>query len=181
MKYTNPTRAAVQIDTTDKPREHVSKLQTRPVHYSKLMKWVFGLFSLALIVTVYILAHKSFSNHSAAADPLPSSTDRVLEVEVLDGVGNIKIAQYVTNVLRSQGYDVVEMKKNDDGIIERTYVVDRSGNLEAARKLATALGVAQDKVFQKVDRNLYLDVTVTVGKDYSRLKMFQGLNERNKR
>jgi hypothetical protein len=145
------------------------------------MTGVFCTLALALIVTVYILAHRSFSNQSPSVDPLPSSTGQLIEVEVLDGVGNIKVAQYVTNMLRMQGYDVVEMKRNNEGMIERTYVLDRSGNLEAARKLATILGIAQDKVFQKIDRNLYLDVTVIVGKDYSRLKVFQGLNERNKR
>jgi hypothetical protein len=181
MKHTKPSRAAVQTDTADLPREHVPKLQTRTVRYSKLMKGVFGILSLALIITVYVLAHRSFSNHSATVDPLPSSTDRVLQVEVLDGAGSMKAAQYVTNILRSQGYDVVEMKRNNDGMIERTYVVDRSGNLEVAQKLATILGIAQDKVFQKIDRNLYLDVTVVVGKDFSRLKVFQALNERSKR
>jgi len=145
------------------------------------MTGVFCTLALALIVTVYILAHRSFSNQSPSVDPLPSSTSQPIEVEVLDGVGNIKVTQYVTNMLRMQGYDVVEMKRNNDGIVERTFVLDRSGNLEAARKLATILGIAQDKVFQKIDRNLYLDVTVIVGKDYSRLKVFQGLNERNKR
>jgi len=181
MKHAKPTHSAVKTDTADIPRERVPKFQTRTVRYSKLMKGVFGLLSLALIVTVYVLAHRSFSNHSTTVDSLLSSTDRVLQVEVLDGAGNMKAAQYVTNILRSQGYDVVEMKKNNDGMIERTYVVDRSGNLEAARKLATTLGVAPDKVFQKNDRNLYLDVTVMVGKDFSRLKIFQALNERNKR
>jgi hypothetical protein len=181
MKHTNPTYTAVHTDTADIPQERIPKLQTRTVRHGKLMKCVLGLLSLALIVTVYVLAHRSFSNHSATVDPLPSSTDRALEVEVLDGAGNIKVAQYVTNMLRVQGYDVVEMKRNDDGLVERTYIFDRSGNLEAARKLAMTLGIAQDKVFQKIDRNLYLDVTVIVGKDYSRLKVFQGLNERNKR
>jgi hypothetical protein len=181
MKHTKPSHAAVQTDTADIPRERVPKIQTRTVRYSNLTKGIFGILSLALIVTVYVLAHRSFSNHSATVDPLPSSTDRVLEVEVLDGAGSIKVAQYVTNILRSQGYDVVEMKRNNDGMIERTYVVDRSGNLEAARKLATTLGIAQDKVFQKIDRNLFLDVTVVVGRDYSRLKVFQALNERSKR
>ncbi len=181
MKHTKPSDTAVQTDTADIPRERVPQLQTRTAHNSKLMKGVLGLLSLALIVTVYVLAHRSFSNHSATIDPLPSSKDHVLEVEVLDGAGNMKAAQYVTNILRSQGYDVVEMKRNNDGMIERTYVVDRSGNLEAARKLATALGIAQDKVFQKINRNVYLDVTVMVGKDFFRLKVFQALNERSKR
>ncbi|MGD0591749.1 MAG: LytR C-terminal domain-containing protein [Bacteroidota bacterium] len=181
MKRTNPSHAAVQTDTEDLPREHVPTHQTRTVRYSKLMKCILSLLSLALIVSVYILAHRSFSNHSATVDPLPLSTDRVLQVEVLDGAGSMKAAQYVTNILRSQGYDVVEMKRNNDGMIERTYVVDRSGNLDAAGKLASTLGIAQDKVFQKIDRNLYLDVSVVVGKDFSRLKVFQVLNERNKR
>jgi hypothetical protein len=181
MKQTKPTHTAVQTDTADIPRERVPKLQPRTLRYSKLMTGVFCTLALALIVTVYILAHRSFSNQSPSVDPLPSSTSQPIEVEVLDGVGNIKVTQYVTNMLRMQGYDVVEMKRNNDGIVERTFVLDRSGNLEAARKLATILGIAQDKVFQKIDRNLYLDVTVIVGKDYSRLKVFQGLNERNKR
>ena len=71
------------------------------------------------------------------------------------------------------------MKKNNSGIEERTFIFDRSGNLDAARKLATMLGVSQDKVFQKIDRTLYLDITVVMGKDYSRLKAFQSSNERN--
>jgi hypothetical protein len=180
MKYIKPSHAAAQTDNADLPRERVQKNQTRTPRYSNLMMGVFGILFLALIVTVYVLAHKSFSG-STSVDPLPSSTDSVLQVEVLDGAGNMKAAQYVTNILRSQRYDVVEMKRNSEGIIERTYVIDRSGNLEAAKKLATTLGIAQDKVFQKIDRNLYLDVTVVVGKDFSRLKVFQALNERNKR
>jgi LytR cell envelope-related transcriptional attenuator len=181
MKQTKPSHAAVQTDTSDISRERVPKLQTRRAHYSKLMKVVVSVLSLAFIITVYVLAHRSFSNHSATIDPLPSSTAHMLEIEVLDGAGNMKAAQYVTNVLRSQKYDVVEMKRNNEGMIERTYVIDRSGNLEATQKLATALGIAHDKVFQKIDRNLFLDVTVVVGKDFSRLKVFQELNERNKR
>jgi hypothetical protein len=181
MKHTKPSHAVIQTEPADIPRERVSKLQTRTVRYSKLMKGVFGILSLAFIVTVYVLAHRSFSSRSAVVDSLPPSTDRVLQVEVLDGAGSMKAAQYVTNFLRLQRYDVVEMKRNNDGIIERTYVLDRSGNLEVAQKLATILGITQDKVFQKIDRNLFLDVTVVVGKDFSRLKVFQALNERNKR
>ncbi len=181
MTQIKPTHTAVQTDTAEIQRERIDKSQTRPARYSKLMKGIYAVLSLALIVTVYILAHRSFSSQKIADDSLPLSTEGVLEVEVLDGAGNMKAAQHVTNILRSKGYDVVEMKKNNDGIIERTYVVDRSGNQEVARKLATALGIASDKVFQKINRNLYLDVTVVVGKDYSQLKVFQSFNERSKR
>jgi len=104
---------------------------------------------------------------------------RSLEVEVLDGAGSMRAAQQMTNILRAQGYDVVEMKRNNGEIEDRTFIFDRSGNLDAARKLATSLGVSQDKVFQKIDRTLYLDITVVMGKDYSRLKSFQLSPERN--
>jgi hypothetical protein len=174
MKHTTTPRTAVQIEPAEIPR----KPQTRTVRSTRLFKGIAVIFSLALIVTVYVLAHRSFSNRTAPVESPILTNDQVLQVEVLDGAGNMKVAQYVTNVLRSHGYDVVEMKKNNDGIIERTYVVDRSGNLESIRKLASSLGIAPDKVFQKINRNLYLDVTVVVGKDYSRLKIFQVLNER---
>jgi hypothetical protein len=138
-----------------------------------------ALLCLALGVTIYILAQRSFSRRSLPIDTISLPTNREVEVEVLDGAGSMRAAQQMTNVLRAQGYDVVEMKKNNDGLIERTYVVDRSGNLDAARTLALDLGISPDKVFQKIDRNIFLDVTVMVGKDYSRLKAFQTLSERN--
>jgi hypothetical protein len=181
MKHTKPSEPVTPIDTTNLPKERVPKLRPRIVaHHSKLMKSMVALLCLALGVTVYVLAHRSFSKRSVSDKAIPLPTTRAVEVEVLDGAGSMRAAQQVTNVLRSQGYDVVEMKKNNDGFIERSYVIDRSGNLDAARTLATNLGISQDKVFQKIDRNVFLDVTVMVGKDYSRLNAFQVMSERNK-
>jgi hypothetical protein len=180
MKPTKFSRIAVQTDTADIQKERVPKVQINTLLNSRLMKWILGILCLAVIVTLYVLAHRSFSNSSTTTDSLASSQESTLEIEVLDGIGNMRIAQSVTNMLRSQGYDVMEMKKYNDGMIDRSYVIDRSGDLEAARKLAATLGIGPDKVFQKIDRNLYLDVTVVVGKDYSRLKVFQTLNERSK-
>jgi len=181
MKQTKPTHTAVQTDTADIARELVYKSRTRPVRSNKLLKYAYAVVVSALVITVYILAHRNFSSQSINDEQLPLSANEELEIEVLDGAGSRKVAQYVTNILRSKGYDVVEMKRNNDGIVERTYVVDRSGNLEVARKLAETLGIASDKVFQKINRNLYLDVTVVIGKDFSKLKVFQALNERSKR
>ena len=90
----------------------------------------------------------------------------------------MRAAQQLTNVLREQGYDVVEMKRNNGEVEERTLILDRSGNLDAARKLAATLGISQDKVYQKIDRTRYLDLTIVMGKDFSRLKAFQSSNER---
>jgi hypothetical protein len=137
-----------------------------------------ALLAWALVV-LYLLANKSVSNRKNDPYPVPEPAGRHLDVEVLDGVGNMKIAQRATDYLRAQGYDVVEMKKNLDGIADRSFVLDRSGDFDAARRVAAALGIPPNKVFQKIDRNLYLDVTVTIGKDFSKLKAFQSYRQRS--
>jgi hypothetical protein len=180
MKQSEPSNATVQTDSEfSKRRERISKSEHRTMHYRKLMRGIIAVLCIALVVTLYVLAHSSFSDHVTTSNAVQSSTVRSLEVEVLDGAGSMKATQYMRSVLQEQGYDVVEMKRNNDGVVERTFVLDRSGNLEAARQLATNLGISQDKVFQKIDRNLYIDVTVMVGKDFSKLKAFQLFTERS--
>jgi hypothetical protein len=180
MKHSRASHTALHTHTTNSQGKSVERHESRHARFNKLTMSVIGLAGLACIVTVYVLAHRSFSNSSIESEVLPSIQEKALEVEVLDGAGNMKAAQYVTNVLRVKGYDVVEMKRNLEGSVERTYIMDRSGNLEAARTLAEKLGISQDKVFQKIDRHLYLDITVVVGTDFSRLKVFQVSSERSK-
>lgn len=134
---------------------------------------------VAGLVTLYLLANKNISTRTSDPYPVPEPAGRHLDVEVLDGMGNMKVAQKATDYLRAQGYDVVEMKKNIDGVVDRSYVLDRSGDLDAAKKIAAVLGISPNKVFQKIDRNLYLDVTVIIGKDFSKLKAFQSYLQRS--
>jgi len=146
--------------------------------HGRIVKGVLAVLGVALFITIYILANRRGQTGSEENDAVSAVASRSLEVEVLDGAGSMRAAQHMTNTLRTLGYDVVEMKRNNSEIEERTFIFDRSGNLDAAKKLATILGVPQDKVFQKIDRTLYLDITVVLGKDYSRLKAFQSTTER---
>jgi hypothetical protein len=145
----------------------------------KLMNGALLVLSVAFFITIYVLANRSKHTNNDAGELVPAATNGSLEVEVLDAAGSMRAAQQMTNLLRAQGYDVVEMKGYSGGVEDRTFIFDRSGNINAARKLAALLGVPQDKVFQKIDRTLYLDMTVVMGKDYSRLKAFQSYTERN--
>jgi hypothetical protein len=159
--------------------KRVRKSHRLTVLGGKMMKGTLIVLSVALCITIYVLANRRNVINGKDGEFIPVVNSRSLEVEVLNGAGSMSAAQYLTNVLRAQGYDVVEMKKNGGEVEERTFIFDRSGKLDAARKLATALGVSQDKVFQKIDRTLYLDITIVLGKDYSRLKAFQLSTERN--
>lgn len=138
-----------------------------------------AVFLIVILVVLYLLANRSNPHSTNETYPVPVLANQSLDIEVLDGYGNMKIAQRVTDYLRSQGYDVVEMKKNNDGIVDRSFVLDRSGKFDAAKKVAAVLGISPNKVFQKIDRNLYLDVTVIVGKDFSKLKTFQSRSQRS--
>jgi hypothetical protein len=180
MKQTNHSGTTVQSDLESSgSKKRNSKNHWFIAFHGKTMKWILVILGVAFFITVYVLANKNSVHRSTENESILQVNSRALEVEVLDGAENMRAAQRITNVLRSQGYDVVEMKRNSGGIVERTFVFDRLGNLEAARKLATTLGISQDKVFQQIDRNLYLDITVVVGKDFSHLKAFQLPTERN--
>ena len=145
----------------------------------RIVKGILAVLGVALFITIYVLANRRSQTFSEEHDAATAVASRSLEVEVLDGAGSMRAAQHMTNILRALGYDVVEMKRNNSEMEERTFIFDRSGNLDAAKKLATILGVPQDKVFQKIDRTKYLDMTVVLGKDFSQLKAFQSSPERN--
>jgi hypothetical protein len=178
-------KQAEHSDTTIHPdlessasSERVRKSHQLTTLRGKIMKGTLIVLSVAFFITIYVLANRTNHTNGESSEFIPIVNSKSLEVEVLDGAGSMRAAQQMTNILRAQGYDVVEMKRNSGEIEERTFIFDRSGNLDAARKLAMVLGVPQDKVFQKIDRTLYLDITVVMGKDYSRLKAFQSSTER---
>jgi len=145
----------------------------------RILKGMFIILGAVAMVSIYILANKNSQTNAGIHEQIPVVDSRSLEVEVLDCAGSSNAGQRLTDALRAQGYDVVEMKKNYSEIEERTFILDRSGNTEAARKLAALLGVPPDKVFQKIDRSRYLDLTVVIGKDYPHLKASQSSTERN--
>jgi hypothetical protein len=180
MKHVEHSTTTVHPDldtSASSERAHQSHRMTE--WRGKFIKGMLTVFSVACIISVYVLANRTNDTKSEESEFIPAVNNQSLEVEVLDGAGSMRAAQHMTNILRAYGYDVVEMKRNSNGIEERSFLFDRSGNIDAARKLATILGIPQDKVFQKIDRNVYLDITVVLGKDYSRLKAFQSSNERN--
>jgi len=52
-------------------------------------------------------------------------------------------------------------------------VIDRVGDLEAARKVAAVLGIPEERVRQQIQPDLFLDASVIIGKDYAQLAPFQ--------
>lgn len=128
--------------------------------------------ALPILVLFYVIIQSLFgsSNEPEIAE---GGRVHVIQLDVLNGSGEPRLAQRMTDFLRSRGFDVVEMGNYKTSDVEATVVLDRVGNLEAAKHVAAAIGVPAERVEQKLDKSLYLDVSVIIGKDYQRLKAFQ--------
>ncbi|MEK6567010.1 MAG: LytR C-terminal domain-containing protein [Bacteroidota bacterium] len=98
---------------------------------------------------------------------------RAIQLDVQNGSGEPKLAQKLTDFLRAEGFDVVELGNYKSGSVLQTLVIDRIGNPEAAKSVAKALGISEEKVVQQIDKNLFLDATVVIGKDFTKLKAFK--------
>lgn len=97
---------------------------------------------------------------SAATAP----AERV-RVEVLNASGRPGLARQATDVLRDRGFDVVHFGNAPGGYApDSSLVLDRVGKMEAARRVADAAGI--HRVQARPDANLYLDVTVVLGRDW---------------
>jgi hypothetical protein len=81
------------------------------------------------------------------------------------------VATRFTNVLRDNGFDVVDSGNFETFDVKETIVIDRSGNLDHARKIARALGIGEENIIREVSPNFFLDATVVIGSDYEKLKL----------
>lgn len=96
-------------------------------------------------------------------DPAPPLSRARIRIEVRNGSGTVGAAERVTELLRRRGFDVVDFGNADRFDHERTVVLDRIGRPEYAREVAAAFqGLPIESA---PDSNLYLDVTVRIGRD----------------
>lgn len=95
----------------------------------------------------------------------------VIQLQVLNGVGTSGLATSFTDKLRRSGFDVVETGNFETYDVVNTFVIDRSGNLENARRVAKALGIAENHIIREVSSGFFLDATVVIGADYAQLNL----------
>ncbi len=96
--------------------------------------------------------------------PLPLLEGRV-RVEVLNAGGLAGVARDATEALRDRGFDVVYYGNAGTFTQDSSVVMDRVGRLEAARVAADLLGIRA--VVVQPDPNLYVDLTVRLGPEWS--------------
>lgn len=130
---------------------------------------------LAVVLLLYGVATRTLV---PPADPERSSQSTslvggIIQVEVRNGAGVDHLAAETMTYLRDRGFDVVDVGNYRTFQQERSIVIDRVGDPEAARKVADALGLPDSRVRQKIRPQYYLDASVIVGHDYKQLRPFQ--------
>ncbi len=100
----------------------------------------------------------------AASEPAGRWEGRRIRVEVLNGAGVGQLARRATDRLRDEEFDVVYYGNAEEFDRDTSVAIARLDSVEPARRVADALGLR--KVTHDPDRNLYLDVTVILGKDW---------------
>jgi len=110
--------------------------------------------------------------HSLTKQP----SNKTLQIDVQNGSGIQGIAGKVTEYLRANGFDVVEMGNFAASDIKTSMVIDRTGNTKNAKRVAQSLGIQEKYVIQQVNKNYFLDATVVIGKDYLELNPFKENN-----
>lgn len=89
-----------------------------------------------------------------------------VSVEVLNGAGVPGLGAVAANLLRDYGYNVVRVGTADRSDYRFTEVLSRTGELEKARRVATALRGAKVLVDPGNSAPPGVDVTVVLGEDF---------------
>ena len=137
----------------------------------------FLIFGVLAIVLGIVLVSRSFTQ---GVDPYRENNTgqlvgEVIQVSVRNGCGVSGLAGDLTQYLRKNGFDVVEVGDHTSFDEEQSIVYDRIGDLESAKKLAAAVGIPEERVVQDIDLEEYLDATIIIGKDYETLTPFKTL------
>lgn len=142
---------------------------------------VLNIVIVILGVIVFFLLY-SFITNSIVNKPVEWTTETpelgddagdIIQLDVLNGCGVSGIAQDFTDYLRKRNFDVVQSSNYKTFDVEESLVIDRTGDLAAARKVAYALGIDEKNIVQQINPDYYLNVSVVIGRDYDKLKPSQ--------
>lgn len=138
--------------------------------------FIFNVIIVLLTVIIIFMGYTLYQKIYGEKSPDNSLTKKnasEIQVEVLNGCGIGGIADKFTEFLRANHFDVVQMGNYISFDVEKTIVIDRTGNIQNAYKVAKTLGIGRKNVIQQINPNYFLDVSIIVGKDFNSLKPYQ--------
>ena len=145
---------------------------SRKVILNLLLAAVFA-FILYQVYAISFPSNGSGQHNSPAVQEVPASSKSIVQIDVLNGCGVSGTGQKMTSFLRAAGYDVVDMGNYKTFDVKRSLVIDRSGNAEIAKKIASDLGIDPANVIQQISPEYFVTASVVLGKDFKALRAWK--------
>jgi hypothetical protein len=153
---------------------------------SKFKHYSINILIVVLIIATLYLAYNfvkrvSVNRETEKIETVDSSKNQItrqpstttLQIDVQNGSGVQGLGNKFMEFLRTNGFDVVEMGNFSSSDVKNTFVMDRTGNMRNAKRVAQSLGISEKYVIQQINKNYFLDATVVIGKDYNDLIPFK--------
>ena len=145
------------------------KISTNKIKEDHSKNLLLNVSILILIVINAILAYsvvKTFSFNGTEDYFLVDSTKARIQVEVLNGCGVSGVAEKLTDYLRINNIDVVNLGNYRSFEIENSIIIGRNEKIYNAEKVAAIVGLDNQNIIQQINPDYLLDVTFILGKDY---------------
>jgi hypothetical protein len=149
------------------------------------LNYVLNISIIVFTIICLVLGYSLFKNSLASRQEkqksitdtlrtnITNQPNKAYQIDVQNGTGENGIAADFRAYLKKKGFDVVEMGNYKNTDVNKTMVIDRNGNMNAAKKVAESLGVTEKNIIQQKDTTSFLDVTVIIGKDFQELNPYK--------
>ncbi len=151
-------------------REKKISTEKKKVYLSK--NFILNASILILVIINSILAYSLISIipfNDGDDNYLQDSTAARIQVEVLNGCGVSGVAEKLTDHLRSNNIDVVNLGNYRSFEIENSIIIGRNEKIRNAEIVASIVGLDNQSIIQQIILDYMLDVTFILGKDYRNL------------
>jgi hypothetical protein len=132
--------------------------------------WLLGIAAGAILLAAAFWPRIEDQAPVAPA-PSPVPLAPAVRVEILNGCGVSQVAARLTRKARSLGLDVIHEGNASSFEFLHTLVIDRSGDLDQARRVADLLGIPHLVQQQIEDPYRLAEVSIVIGRDYRRIEL----------
>lgn len=94
-------------------------------------------------------------------------------VEILNGCGVSGVAALFKDIVHEKTFDVLNTENAAHFHYDNTLIIARTGNTDAAYKLAEELGITRERVSDDKDLSLAVDITMIIGHDYKSVPAYK--------
>ena len=156
----------------------------KPESKKSILNYILNIVIIVLgalcIYLVFSMVSGTFLNKGKTTKDIKDSTKTTvtnqpnlsIQVDVQNGTGENRVGAIFRDYLKKKGYDVVNLDNYKSSDVDKTIIIDRTGDTRKAQRIAEVLGVSARNIIQQINRDLYLDATIVIGKDFTELKPY---------